>query len=261
MFKISLRSAAAFLALAVFAAACSPSAAATQLAPADTSTSAAPAVQDATATPTGVGATATSAAPASQDSTSTPASASSAPAGEAVFTLSADKTEARYRVREQLASRDAPSDAIGKTSKVTGSVALKADGTIDQANSKFTVDAASLATDIAMRDGFVRRAVLQTDQYPTFTFVPTKVEGLTFPLPASGQVTFKLTGDLTIRNVTKPVTWDVTGNLANGGGAGTATTSFTFEDFSLTQPKIGSVLSIADKITLEVDVNLTPAAK
>jgi polyisoprenoid-binding protein YceI len=110
-----------------------------------------------------------------------------------------------------------------------------------------------------MRDNFVRRNVLQTSQYPDATFVPTQVSGLAWPLPQSGPVTFKLTGDLTIRDVTKPVTWDVSGNIQNGQNAqasGLATTSFKFEDFNLQQPQVPVVLSIVDNITLEVDVAL-----
>jgi polyisoprenoid-binding protein YceI len=102
----------------------------------------------------------------------------------------------------------------------------------------------------------VRRAVLQTDQFKNVTFVPTQVSGLPNPLPTSGPVNFKLTGDLTIRNVTKPVTWDVTGTINGDTATGTATTSFKFEDFSLNQPKVPVVLSIVDNITLQLELAL-----
>jgi protocatechuate 3,4-dioxygenase beta subunit len=109
-----------------------------------------------------------------------------------------------------------------------------------------------------MRDGFIGRTVLHTSQYPDAVFVPTQVSGLPSPLPTSGSVSFKLTGNLTVQDVTKPVTWDVTGTVLDGGNQakGTATTSFTFEDFNLNQPKVPLVLSIVDHITLEVDVTL-----
>jgi polyisoprenoid-binding protein YceI len=168
-------------------------------------------------------------------------------------------SEARYRVREQLVKNDLPNDAVGRTKNISGSITIKPDGTIDTASSKIVVDVSSLQTDQNMRDNFVRRNVLQTSQYPQVTFVPTQVSGLTWPLPQSGPVTFKLTGDLTIRDVTKPVTWEVKGNIQNGENAqasGTATTSFKFEDFNIQQPQVPVVLSIVDNITLEVDVAL-----
>ena len=118
------------------------------------------------------------------------------------------------------------------------------------------VDLSTLQTDSNMRDNFVRRNVLRTDQYPNAEFVPTQVTGLPSPLPTSGPVSFQLTGNLTIQNVTKPVTWDVTGNIQGDQATGTATTSFTFEDFNLTQPKVPVVLSVVDKINLQLDITL-----
>jgi polyisoprenoid-binding protein YceI len=157
-------------------------------------------------------------------------------------------------VREQLARLDLPGDAIGKTNAVSGSITVNPDGTIDSANSKVVVDVTTLQTDSSMRDNYVRRNILQTDQYPQIVFVPTEVSGLPAALPQSGNVSFKVTGNLTIRDVTKPVTWDVIGSINNGEATGTATTSFTFEDFNLSQPKVPVVLSVVDKITLNVTV-------
>jgi polyisoprenoid-binding protein YceI len=167
----------------------------------------------------------------------------------------AGKSVASYQVREQLASLNFPSDAIGKTDQITGMIGLKPDGSIDTAVSKFTVDLASLQSDKSMRDNFLRRAVLHTDQYPQAVFVPTQVTGLSLPLK-TGDVSFKVTGDMTIQNVTRPVTWDVTGNFQGNTATGKATTTFTFEDFNLNQPHVATVLSIVDKITLNVDLTM-----
>jgi polyisoprenoid-binding protein YceI len=172
------------------------------------------------------------------------------------YVLVAEKSEASYAVREQLARLNLPSDAVGKTSSISVSVVINPDGTIDANTSKFTVDVSSLQTDQAMRDNFVRRNVLQTSQFPNAVFVPTQVSGLPAALPQSGDVSFKVTGNLTIRDVTKPVTWDVTGSFAIGVASGTATTSFTFEDFNLQVPQVAVVLSVVDKINLTVKVTL-----
>jgi hypothetical protein len=49
-------------------------------------------------------------------------------------------TTARYKVREQLAGINFPSDAVGTTSAVTGAIVVKPDGSIDAAQSKITVE-------------------------------------------------------------------------------------------------------------------------
>jgi polyisoprenoid-binding protein YceI len=159
-------------------------------------------------------------------------------------------------VREQLANISFPTDAIGKTSSVSGSLAIQPDGKILSDQSKFVVDLSSLQSDKSMRDNFVRGNVLQTNQYPQAVFVPTSVSGLPSPLPQSGSVTFQLTGDLTIRNVTKPATWDVKAEVQGNQVTGLATTTFTFEDFNLSQPRVPVVLSVEDHITLELNFTL-----
>ncbi len=206
----------------------------------------------ATSVPAATDAPAATAAPAA----TTAASTGSSSAGSVTYELVAANSEASYAVREQLARLSFPSDAIGKTQAVSGSITVKADGTIDQATSKFTVDLSTIKSDESMRDGFVSRAILQTNQYPQAVFVPTSMSGLPAALPTSGSVSFKVTGNLTVRDVTKPVTWDVTGTIANGEATGTATTSFTFEDFNLSQPRVPVVLSVVDKITLTMKVDL-----
>ena len=230
--------------LMMWAAACAAPAAPTPMAP----TEAAATVAPPTAMPAATGA----AAP-------TAGSASGSRGSGTTYVLVVGPSEASYAVREQLASRDLPSDAIGKTNAITGSITVKADGTIDSPASSFTVDVSTLKSDQAMRDGYVSRAILQTNQYPQVVFVPTQVDGLPATLPQSGDVSFKVTGSLTVRNVTKPVTWVVTGTVNGGDATGMATTSFTFEDFNLPQPRVPTVLSLVDKITLNVSIELKPA--
>jgi polyisoprenoid-binding protein YceI len=193
------------------------------------------------------------------EATSATTAAQAPSSGGLRYDIVAADSKAIYKAREQLANMDLPNDVVGTSKDISGSVVLKADGTIDSSQSKVTVGLANLQTDRSMRDNFVRRNVLNTDQYPSAVFVPSEVSGLPSPLPQSGDVSFKLTGNLTIKDVTKPVTWDVKGSVSNGKATGTATTTFKFEDFNLTQPKVPVVLSIEDHITLEADVTLQPA--
>ena len=47
-----------------------------------------------------------------------------APNGGSLFVLSPNSSEARYKVREQLAERSLPGDAIGATKGVLGSIVI-----------------------------------------------------------------------------------------------------------------------------------------
>ena len=105
----------------------------------------------------------------------------------------------------------------------------------------------------------IRSSTLST----TATFVPRSATGLPAAALARtpGEYTFALLGDLTVRGVTRPSTWQVKARLAPSGEVtGTATTSFTFAEFGMTIPKVAVVLSVDDLIKLEYDFALVPMA-
>jgi polyisoprenoid-binding protein YceI len=66
--------------------------------------------------------------------------------------------------------------------------------------------------------------------------------------------TFQIAGDLTIRNITQPVVFDVT---AQGESltriTGTATTTIKRGDYNLTIPSVPNVANVGEEVTLEID--------
>jgi polyisoprenoid-binding protein YceI len=180
--------------------------------------------------------------------------------GVTKFVVAPQGNEARYRVREQLAGIDFPNDAIGRTTRIDGSIAVTADGKVVTDESRFTIDLESLTSDQEMRDNFLRRNTLQTAQFASAVFVPKEIRGLTLPLRNGAQpLTFELVGDLTVRGVTKEVVWEVTAKLENNAVSGEAKTRFTFADFQLEKPRVRRVLSVNDDIALEYTFLLVPA--
>lgn len=170
-----------------------------------------------------------------------------------------DRSKATVRVREQLASFNFPSDAVLVATGANGSFQINDNGTFS-ADSKITFNVNSLTSDASQRDGFVKMSVLNTRQFPTATFVPTKVTGLTLPLPASGTFTFTLSGRLTIHGVDKAVTFAVQAKRAGSDLTATATLdpTITFGDFGMPLPAApGRVLSVVDEIKLVIDLVAT----
>lgn len=204
-------------------------------------------------------ATATTPAPSPELSGTTAASASPAAGGEPSATgtvrlvLVPEESEARYRVREQLANQSLPNDAVGRTRVISGAVVLAPDGTIVAEESHFDVDLRTLRSDQSRRDNYIQRNTLETSRFPTAIFEPRDASGLPWPLPERGEFTFQLTGDLTVHGVTRPVTWDVTARIEGDRLVGTAVTRVTFQDFGMEQPRVAIVLSVEDTIQLELD--------
>lgn len=167
-------------------------------------------------------------------------------------------SEARYVAREVLAGRGF-NEAVGRTTDVSGSVLLDASGSVLPEQSRVMVDLRTLQSDSANRDRYIQRNTLQTDQFPTAELVVTAAPGLPVPLPTSGSAAFELLGDLTVHGVTRPVTWQVTAEFADGAVSGTAVTDVLISDFGMEPPKAGPVLTIEDGIRLEIDVRGTIA--
>lgn len=194
--------------------------------------------------------------------TTAPAAAAptAAPTGALTFMIRQNDSKATFRVREQLAGRQLPNDAVGTTGAVTGQLSLTPDGEVLADASKITVDLRTLATDSGMRDQFIKQNTLQTSRFPTAVFIPTDIEGVPNPLPASGEHTFKLTGLMTVHGVQKEITWDVTARRAANELLGKASTKVKFADFGMTAPRVATVLSITDEIRLELDLAASQTA-
>ena len=91
------------------------------------------------------------------------------------------------------------------------------------------------------------------NEYPDATFVATAIEGAPAAYDNGQEVGFKLSGDLTVRDVTKPVTFDVNAKLAGDTLSGTATTRVKLSDFGIEPPNFANTLTVADEFTIQVE--------
>ena len=79
---------------------------------------------------------------------------------------------------------------------------------------------------------------------------------MSFPLPQTGSVPIELVGDLTVKDVTRRVTWEGTATFDGPRATIRARTAFRFGDFGLRVPRVSVVLSVEDDIKLEADLSL-----
>ena len=180
-----------------------------------------------------------------------PAEASQDIARYAATFVLGEGTVARYKVEEELA-RQGFFVATGETTEVAGRIVFDEDGGVVADESSIVIQAGTLRTDSDRRDRYVRERTLLTAQYPEVVFRPTSVEELPSPLSeASGTVEFTISGDLTVRDQTRPVTWDVTADFGDII-TGIAVIDITFEQFAMDKPSVAIVLSVEDTIRLEL---------
>lgn len=162
-------------------------------------------------------------------------------------------SEAGYRVRERLANLPAESDAIGRTSDVTGAITVEANG--DGARltgGSLTVDTTTIRSDEDRRDNRLRSEGLQTDQFPTATFTVTQPVDVPAAALEGTAADLTLTGDLTLHGVTKSVEIPAQAQLVADTMQVAGSLTFPLSDFEISPPNVGGfILSIAEEGTLE----------
>ena len=144
----------------------------------------------------------------------------------------------------------------GTFEKTTGTVTV--DGN-DPTTAKIdaTIDASSINTRVERRDADLKGPnFLDVAKYPTITFKSTKVE-------AAGTGKWRVTGDLTLHGVTKPVVLDVEGSgtpikdpMGNTRAGASATTKINRHDFGISYNKTldaGGVM-VGDEVSITIDV-------
>ncbi|MDX1450059.1 MAG: YceI family protein, partial [Acidimicrobiia bacterium] len=122
------------------------------------------------------------------------------------------------------------------------------------------IGAQTFETDSSNRDRAIRGPILDAGTFPRITFEPTSIDGLEGDVSVGEQVEFSVTGDLTIRDVTQEVTFDVTATqTAEDRIEGRAMSTVSREAFGLTIPSVASVANVSDEVDVAIDFVATPA--
>lgn len=171
---------------------------------------------------------------------------------EACLTEVCSSTFAGFRIDEELVGVGGVT-VVGRTPGVQGQIAIE--GTTVTAG-EFVVDMTGLVTDSNARNAAIRSQAIETDAFPTSTFVLTEV--LDFGSVDAGQtVTVDATGNLTVHGVTQNVTIPLTASLESGVIVVTGQIELALADYGISAPSAPIVASVEDTTVLELQVFLT----
>jgi polyisoprenoid-binding protein YceI len=160
-------------------------------------------------------------------------------------------TNVEFSVRHMMIS-----NVKGQFQKTSGTVDVNGK---DPTSAKIdaTIDATSINTRVDKRDAHLKsHAFLDVDKFPTISFKSTRVE-------ADGPGKWKVTGDLTLHGVTKPVVLEVEGTgapindpMGNTRAGASATAKIKRSDFGLTwnQPLETGGVMVGDEVAISIDV-------
>jgi polyisoprenoid-binding protein YceI len=180
--------------------------------------------------------------------------ATDGPSGTVIFVIDPAQSEVRFTLTELLMGN--PTTVIGAGNGIEGNVTVNFDDYSQTVINPIVIDATTLATDSNMRNGQIRRAILQTNNpdFQFITFTPTVVDGLPESVTVGEPFDITVTGDLTIRAATQPMTFAVTVTpVSETEIHGSASTTLLRADFDLQIPSVPSVADVSEEVLLEFD--------
>ena len=168
------------------------------------------------------------------------------------FVIVGEESEARFIIDELLFG--APKTVIGTTSELSGELTVNAANPSASEIGPIQVDANTFITDNNRRNGAIQRFILQTSRYKFITFTPTAISGMPDAVSIGDEVSFDVSGDLTIRDITNPVSFTVTLQVVSESELqGVATTVIAREAYALTIPQVPSVANVSEEVIVEFD--------
>ena len=193
-----------------------------------------------------------------QGATAGPDGSSGASEGQVVFQILPDETEARFVIGEILGGQ--PNTVIGVNNQVRGEIVLDLSDPAASEIGALEIAADGFVTDSSFRNRAINQFILESGAHPVITFVPTSVNGLPDAAVVGETVQVEISGDLTIRNITQPVTFSAEVALtAEDRLEGSATATIQRADFELTIPQVPRVAGVDEAVVLELDfVALAP---
>lgn len=175
-----------------------------------------------------------------------------------VYRIDAGQSQARYEVSETFFQGNQLNLAIGRTQGIAGDVLVDFANPANSQIGTIVIDVSQLTSDEGRRDNFIRNNALESSRFPQATFKPTKVEGLPASVKPGDQLTLKVTGDLTVKETTRPVTFEVTLTVDQDKLTGTASTEIVLSDFDAGPIQL-AMLQTEDKAKLVFDFVALPA--
>ncbi len=184
----------------------------------------------------------------------TPAPTAVSP-GSVVFVIDPARSLASFEVQEEL--RGAPNIVIGDTDQISGQVVFDPADLTTAVISEIVINARTFRTDSGRRDRAMRGPILldsASDENEFITFAPTSVDGLEGAAVPGVVYEFTVTGDLTVKGTTRPVTFEVAAQLLDASTLeGSATARILRSDFGIGIPAAPGVAYVTDEVILYLD--------
>lgn len=162
-------------------------------------------------------------------------------------------SEARFYIDEVLLGND--KTVVGVTPKVTGEVWFDLANPQDAHVGVLSIDARDLTTDDNRRNRQIQNRILNAgeDAFQYITFEPISIAGLPGSAAVGDTFEVQITGNLTIKEVTREEVFTVNISVDDGALQGLGSSIIKYADYNLRIPSVPIVASVSDEVTLELE--------
>jgi polyisoprenoid-binding protein YceI len=194
-----------------------------------------------------------------------PAPRAALKAGVHTFVIVPEQSKASYHASEEffpsalerLGITAGKAEAVGTTQAVEGRFQLDPErpSSATPGENTFTVRVNTLTSNQRKRDDYVRQVRddgPSFDAHPQARFTAVAIAGSSTPNASGRELSFTLTGDLTVREITRREVFAVKAQLTGDVLAGIATTRFLLSDFGIGPIDFPPLLAVADPIAIEI---------
>ncbi len=170
------------------------------------------------------------------------------------YLISSADSLVSFTLQEEI--RGIETTVVGSTDQVAGEILIDFDNPAASMLGDVVVNARTLTTDSSNRNRAVRGAILGTDTFEFITFSPTSIDGL--PSEPADSFKFTVTGDLTIRDVTQLVTFEVEISGPEDRLEGSASTVVNRTDFGIVIPSVPFIANVSEDVTVSIEFVAVP---
>lgn len=167
-----------------------------------------------------------------------------------LYRIAQDASQVRFNIFEEL--RGQPKDVIGTSSQVAGEVSVDLANLASTRVGEIRVNARTFVTDDERRNRAIQNRILETEAHEFITFAPAQITGLSGRAEPNKIHPFSMSGNLTIRGVTRPVAWEGGVMALNEGELRIeAHTKVKRSDYQISVPNLPFIANVADEVALE----------
>lgn len=168
------------------------------------------------------------------------------------FMILTEESEARFYINEVL--RGEPKQVEGINQEISGVILIDSLDPLNVSIQPIEIRAGGFVTDSNFRNRAISDAILQAGRYPSIIFNPTSIDGLPENAEPGESYTFDVTGDLTIRETTRSVTFQVSLTAESADRiSGSASTTINRTDYGLKIPSVPQVADVSEDVDLKFD--------